>query len=73
MVRRQSGHLDRLRNLHVPIPGKTARVLRDHAAIVDAIAAGDPAAAQAALREHLSGTLAQLEEIRQRFPHYVKD
>ncbi len=73
MVRRQSGNLDRLRNLHVPIPGKTQRVVRDHIAIVDAIAAGDPQVAQAALREHLSGTLAQLDEIRQRFPHHLKD
>lgn len=73
MVRRQSGNLDRLRNLHVPIPGKTRRVIRDHGAIVDAIAAGQPEAAQQALREHLSGTLAQLDEIRGRFPHYLKD
>ncbi|MGK3902498.1 FCD domain-containing protein, partial [Enterococcus faecium] len=73
MVRRQSGNLDRLRNLHVPLPGKTKRVLRDHAALVDAIAAGDAEAAQAALREHLSGTLTHLEEIRERFPHYLKD
>ncbi|OWY30848.1 GntR family transcriptional regulator [Herbaspirillum robiniae] len=73
MVRRQSGNLDRLRNLHVPIPGKARRVIGDHTAIVDAIAAGDPAAAQAALREHLSGTLSHLDDIRARFPHYLKD
>ena len=73
MVRRHSGHLDRLRALHVPIPGKTHAVLRDHAAIVEAIAAGDPAAAQEALRMHLSGTLSHLDDIRERFPHYLKD
>ena len=73
MVRRHSGHLDRLRALHVPIPGKAHAVLRDHAAIVEAIAAGDPAAAQEALRVHLSGTLSHLDDIRARFPHYLKD
>ncbi|MCA1326452.1 GntR family transcriptional regulator [Herbaspirillum sp. alder98] len=73
MVRRQSGNLDRLRNLHLPIPGKAGRVIADHVALVDAIAAGDGDAAQAALREHLSGTLSQLDDIRQRFPHYLKD
>ena len=35
--------------------------------IVDAIAAGDPAAAQARLRRHLSGTLTNLDDIRARF------
>jgi len=73
MVRRHSGHLDRLRALHVPIPGKARAVLRDHAAIVEAIAAGDPLAAQEALRAHLSNTLSHLDDIRQRFPHYLKD
>ncbi|MBP0597779.1 GntR family transcriptional regulator [Herbaspirillum sp. LeCh32-8] len=73
MVRRQSGSLDRLRNLHIPIPGKTRRVIADHIAIVDAIAAGDSDAAQAALREHLSGTLSHLDDIRQRFPNYLKE
>jgi GntR family transcriptional regulator, rspAB operon transcriptional repressor len=72
LARRHSGHLDRLRALHVPIPGKTATVLRDHKAIVEAIAAGDPLAAQRALRHHLSDTLTQLDDIRSRFPHYFK-
>ena len=63
MVRRQSGNLDRLRNLHVPLPGKTKRVLRDHAALVDAIAAGDAEAAQAALREHLASQEGQTHRI----------
>ncbi|MDN7604634.1 GntR family transcriptional regulator [Burkholderia gladioli] len=73
LVRRQSGHLDRLRNLHVPIPGKTERVLEQHAAIVAAIAAGNPEAAQEALRAHLSGTLSQVDEIRARFGGFLKN
>jgi len=66
LVRRRSGHVDRLRLLHLPSAGKAQAVLRDHAAIVDAIEAGDAAGAQQAVRQHLSGTLGQVDEIRQR-------
>jgi len=55
----------------VPEAGKAQRILKDHQAVLAAIAAGDPAAAQARLREHLSGTLAQAEEISLRYPDYV--
>ncbi|SDC63285.1 DNA-binding transcriptional regulator, GntR family [Cupriavidus sp. YR651] len=72
LVRRQSGHLDRLRRLHLPIPGKANAVLRDHNAIIDAIAAGDPARAEASLRTHLSGTLANVEDIRTRHGDYLR-
>ncbi|WP_019142530.1 GntR family transcriptional regulator [Noviherbaspirillum massiliense] len=72
LVRRQSGHLDRLRRLHLPIPGKAKAILQDHTAIVEAIAKGDPVEAQECLRRHLSGTLSNLEEIRARFPDYLK-
>jgi len=68
---RYSGHVDRLRRLHLPEAGKAERILRDHQRIVDAIAARDAVAAQSALREHLSGTLNQIEEIRQRYPNFV--
>ncbi|HWD15276.1 MAG TPA: FCD domain-containing protein, partial [Casimicrobiaceae bacterium] len=70
-VRRRSGHIDRLRRLHLPAAGKGDAILRDHARIVDAIAKGDAEAAQKRVREHLSGTLAQAEAIRARYPEYV--
>jgi DNA-binding GntR family transcriptional regulator len=73
LVGRVSGHVDRLRRLHLPTAGKTASILRDHRAIVEAIAAGDAAAAQEALRTHLSGTLSAVEEIRRQWPDYVVD
>ncbi|MGO4332156.1 GntR family transcriptional regulator [Cupriavidus sp. 2TAF22] len=72
LVRRQSGHLDRLRRLHLPIPGKAKAVVADHTAIVDAIARGDAGQAQDCLRRHLSGTLANLDEIRARFEDYLQ-
>lgn len=71
LVRRNAGHVDRLRRLHLPSAGKAQAVVADHTRIVDAIAQGDPQAAQDALRAHLSGTLGQLDDICQRYPGYV--
>lgn len=71
LVRRMSGHVDRLRRLHLPTAGKTEAILRDHQAIAEAIARQDPEGAQAALRAHLSGTLSSLDEICARYPEYV--
>ncbi len=73
LVRRHSGHLDRLRRLHLPIPGKAHAILQDHTKLVQAIGAGDQHAAQQQLRKHLSGTLAHIEEIRARFPDFIRD
>jgi DNA-binding GntR family transcriptional regulator len=71
LVGRVSGHVDRLRRLHLPTAGKTEAILRDHRAIVRGIEAKDPAAAQAALRKHLSGTLSAVDEICRQYPDYV--
>ncbi|MET1113825.1 MAG: GntR family transcriptional regulator [Comamonas sp.] len=71
LVRRRSGHLDRLRRLDLPSPGNPERVVRDHRRIVEALARRDPEAAQAALRAHLSGTLSRVADIRQRHPEYI--
>ena len=71
LVERRSGHVDRLRLLHLPTRGKQQAVVRDHRRIVDAIAGGDAEAAQAAVRDHLAGTLAQLDAIRKSHPTYL--
>jgi DNA-binding GntR family transcriptional regulator len=71
LVRRHSGHVDRLRRLHLPSEGKAQAVVRDHKRIVDAIAKGDAELAQQRLREHLSGTLSQVDEICRRYPDFV--
>lgn len=72
VVRSRSGDIDRLRRLHLPAPGKAAGILNDHREITDAIEAGDPPAAEAAMRQHLSGTLSELRLICERHPQYVK-
>jgi DNA-binding GntR family transcriptional regulator len=71
LVRRRSGHVDRLRLLHLPTAGKVKAILRDHRRIVDAIEQGDPVLAQQVVREHLSGTLARVEEIRRSHPDWL--
>ncbi|APA89822.1 GntR family transcriptional regulator (plasmid) [Paraburkholderia sprentiae WSM5005] len=73
LVRRLSGHIDRLRRLHLPVEGKTMAVVRDHTEIIDAIDKGDVEAAQAALRKHLSGTLNQIDQIRTSHPNFLAD
>lgn len=73
LVRRLSGHIDRLRRLNLPVEGKTIAVVRDHTEIVDAIDKGDVEAAQAALRKHLSGTLSQIDQIRTSHPNFLAD
>jgi GntR family transcriptional regulator, rspAB operon transcriptional repressor len=73
LVRRLSGHIDRLRRLNLPVEGKTMAVVRDHSEIVDAIEKGDVDAAQAGLRKHLSGTLNQIDQIRTSHPNFLTD
>ena len=73
LVRSRSGHIDRLRRLHLPSPGKAQDIVRHHKLIAKAIDAGDPDEAQKHLRIHLSGTLSELAQIRARFPEYLSD
>jgi GntR family transcriptional regulator, rspAB operon transcriptional repressor len=71
LVRRHSGHIDRLRLLNLPLPGKMGAIVRDHEAIVAAIARRDADAAATALRRHLSGTLSIIDQIRRQHPDYL--
>jgi DNA-binding GntR family transcriptional regulator len=72
LVRRQGGHIDRLRRLHLPVAGKMRSILRDHEAIVDAIADGKPEEAQHALRDHLSRSLDFVDKLRTTHPEYFR-
>ena len=73
LVRHRSGHIDRIRRLHLPIGGKANQIVRDHTAIVNAIEKRDPDLAQAELRGHLSRSLAFSAELRAKFPGYFKE
>jgi DNA-binding GntR family transcriptional regulator len=72
VVTRHGGHIDRLRRLHLPVPGKMRDVVRDHQLIVDAIAAGKPDEAQAQLRDHLSRSLGFVENLKVSHPEYFR-
>ena len=72
LVRSRSGHIDRFRRLHLPTPGKAQDIVHHHRLIVRAIANGDPVQKQQNLRDHLSGTLSHVEEIRAKYPGYVR-
>lgn len=71
ILRRHSGHLDRLRMLNLPNIGME-RVVALHEKIIDGIAAEDPAAAIEAMREHLSKTLSMLDWVGQQYPEYLE-
>lgn len=73
LVRSRSGHIDRLRRLHLPTPGKAQDIVAHHRLIMDAIGTRRPDEAQEAVRRHLSGTLGYLGEIRARYPEYLRD
>ncbi len=68
---RYGGHVDRLRQLHVPQPGKTTSVIREHRAIVAAISDGDGETAARRVAEHLSGTLSWVDAVRERYPQFI--
>lgn len=65
LVKQRSGNVDRLRNLHLPEPGKAAQILEAHHAHLDALKAGDEVAAQRVIRRHLTGTLGKAHELRE--------
>lgn len=70
LVRERSGHLERVRRLHLPEQGKILNILEGHRRIIDAIAAQNPDEAIAAIRDHLSRTVARVEDLRREFPDY---
>ena len=71
VMRSSSGNLDRLRRLHLPLNGKAQSILEEHSAIARAIGAGDPEAAQHCVRQHLSGTLSEIEQLKRKYPSFM--
>ncbi|MES2980272.1 MAG: GntR family transcriptional regulator [Pseudomonadota bacterium] len=71
LVRKRSGHVDRLRHLNLPAKGKAEAIVRDHRAIVAALAGKDAQAAEEALRTHLAGTLSFVHGIKDKFPDWI--
>jgi len=72
LISGRSGHIDRLRTLNLPDPGKMAQVLELHERILAAIAAGDHEEVEMQVREHLSGTMASIPAIMEAHPDYFE-
>ncbi|MDI7863124.1 GntR family transcriptional regulator [Rhizobiaceae bacterium n13] len=70
LVQSRSGHIDRLRKLNLMDPGKAATILAAHQEIIAHMKAFDVAGAQDAVRRHLSGTLAKVDDIRRVHTQY---
>ena len=62
--------IDRYRLLTLPQPGRMARVIKEHAAVVAAIEDHDPDRAAAAMEEHLDGLQISMEDIRRMNPDF---
>jgi len=72
LLRSKAGHMARTRRLDLPRQGKLQDVVRAHTAILDAIESGSEAQAVAAVRQHLSGTVARIPVLQQENPGYFK-
>ncbi len=72
VVRQEKAHVDRCRILTLPVPGRRLFVMSDHHAIIEAIAAGDPDAAEAAMQAHLDQVLPTVSALVEARPDYFE-
>ena len=68
MIEETKAQMDRVRYLSLPHATPLERLIVQHEAVADAIAARDPERAEAAMRRHLREILTSLPELEQRFP-----
>ncbi|MFV3077142.1 GntR family transcriptional regulator [Niveispirillum fermenti] len=68
VVEETKAQMDRARYLSIADTTPLPRLIAQHTAVVDAIAAHDGEAAQAAMRTHLREILTSLPELEKRFP-----
>jgi DNA-binding GntR family transcriptional regulator len=62
--------IDRARQLTLPAPGRMNKVIAEHLVIRDAVADHDVAAAGAAMREHLSKVILDLDRLQRQNPEF---
>jgi GntR family transcriptional regulator, rspAB operon transcriptional repressor len=72
LVERAKLQIDRYRRLTLPQEGRMARVIVEHAEVLDAIAAGNPEAAAAAMARHVEGLEISIADIRSMNPDYFE-
>jgi DNA-binding GntR family transcriptional regulator len=69
VVEEVKAQMDRVRYLSLPQATPISRLVEQHEAILAAVEAGDAAAAEATVREHLSEILTSLPVLERQFPH----
>jgi DNA-binding GntR family transcriptional regulator len=72
IAERANGHLNRVRRMSLPQPGYLEKMVAEHEAVVDAVRAHDPDAAERALRHHLRMVLIGVPAIRRDHPEYFE-
>lgn len=70
VVRREKAPVDRFRILALPLPGRADRLIEQHTAVVNAIAAHDPDAADTAMQSHLRDVLPGFEALAILHPEF---
>lgn len=70
VIDQRRGHYDRIRGLYLRKIDRRQDVIKEHRAIVDAVALGDPENSERVVRMHLGKSLAALDEIRDLDPEY---
>lgn len=69
---RAKSHLNRIRRLSLTVPAYLPEMIDEHRRVVDAVVAGDPDAAELALRYHLRQVLRELPNLREQRPDYFE-
>src|SRR3954468_20530275 len=72
VVEGTKAQMDRVRYLSLPHATLVERLIGQHQAVVDAIAAHDADGAEAAMRQHLREILTSLPELAERFPEFFE-
>lgn len=73
VIEEQKAQMDRVRYLDIGQAIPMRKVLEQHRIIADAVTAGDPAAAEAAMRDHLSEILRSLPRQAMAWPDLFED
>src|SRR5882724_10031994 len=73
VIEEAKAQMDRVRFLSIPDATPTERLIVQHRAILDAIAAGRGAAAEQAMRDHLREILKSLPRLSRAFPDMFED
>jgi DNA-binding GntR family transcriptional regulator len=73
VIRQEKAQVDRCRLLTLPAAERRASVIAEHAAIVEAIAAGDADAAEAAVAVHLGRVIPSIAGLVEAYPDYFAE